>query len=178
MGPGRASGGRAVTVLSSHRRAAAPHFSPRRPARRPGSRASQECGREGGAGRVEAPIHLIVPAGARALKDRQRRRAGLPARRARAPGVGLEPRAPGFKPPRPPAAQSVRSQWPLGRCSAWSPGFSAHAELKLPDSSTVFLFVCVSAFLISYLLGTVSGWECVISPQGIGGFEEVKNVLR
>lgn len=42
----------------------------------------------------------------------------------------------------------------------------------------MFLFVCVRAFLLSTLLGSVPGWECVIMPQGHGGFEEVKHVLR
>lgn len=84
----------------------------------------------------------------------------------------------GFQSPRPPPEPSVRSRWQLGRGCAWSAGFSAHAEPELPASSCVFLFVCVCAFLLSNLLGNMSGWECVIMPEGNGGFEEVKNVLR
>lgn len=146
-------------------------LSARRPARRPGSRAPQECGREGGAGRVGS---ADPPYRSGRGRSPSRGRAGAPGRRPS--GVGLEPRAPGFQLRGPPPAPSVQSPWPLGR--AWSPGFSAHAEPELPSSSSVFLFVCICAFLLSNLFGNMSGWECVIMPQGNGGFEEVKNVLR
>lgn len=117
-GPGRARGGRAAgSVLVPKGCSAALLCPPSVPRCVPGVGLLRNVAGRAELGGWEAPIHLIAPAGARALSERQRRRAGLPARRAKEPGVkrGLEPCALGFQLPRPPAALSVRSRWQLGR---------------------------------------------------------------
>lgn len=140
----RAGGRLCPPALRPRRRAPA--------ARRRGSRASQECvGRAELAG-WEAPNHLIAPAGARALWDRQLLRAELPVPRARAWAAAARA---GFAAVRPPPAPSERSPWQLGGGCAWSPGFSAHAEPELPRPAVCFS-LCVFA-LLSSLLGNMSG---------------------
>ncbi|KAG8524289.1 hypothetical protein J0S82_009578 [Galemys pyrenaicus] len=117
-----------------------------RPARRPGSRASQECGREGGAGRVGSAHPPYRSGRARAL------RGGSAAARGFLPG-GPGCLALGSSPPREVSirpgllALPVRSRCQLGRPSAWSAGSFAHAELVVPALSSVFsLCVCVLFF--------------------------------
>lgn len=135
----------------------------RRPARRPGSRASQECGREGGAagvGSADPPY--------RSGRGRSPPREAVPPRLASCPG-DPEPGAPLCQ------ARSGSSRWPLGRglrvvCGLSPPALSRSCPLR----AVCFSFVC--AFPTSRVLGGESGGQCVITPRGDGGSEEVKNV--
>lgn len=124
----------------------------------------------------EAPIHLIALAEAGDLRERLGHRAGLPAPRVRAWGWKWSPARCFSSRLRP---RLHRRGDRSGNLAAAPRGLRA-SQRRLSRSyplQALCISLCCYAFLISTLLGNVSGWECVIMSRGNGGFEEVKNAL-
>lgn len=153
-GAARGRGGReggARRVLSSYPRAAAPHSSVR-PASRAASRESGFSGMwpggrswEGGKRRSTLSLRPGPEPFRRGSAAAPGFLPGGP--RSRASSVGWSPALwVSSCPGRLPRCRCDRGGNLAARGSAWSPGFSAHAERELPASSSVFLFVCICAF--------------------------------